>query len=356
MRILIIGGTGFIGREVCRTLADHDLWVLHRGQTNADLAGVRHIQGDRQALGAQRHLLSSIRADVVLDMTSINGGDAKDVIDCLAGLVGRAVVVSSGSVYRSFGILAGVESAEVIATPSREDSPLRQRLFPYRHRLLRAEDDPWRWFDHYEKILVERAYLQQQTLPATIIRLPMVYGPGDPDSRLSFYLRRMLDQRESIVLHQSGAAWRNSRAFVSNVAQAIATLVLHESPGSVYNVAEPGDWSEADWIRALGREVGWTGTVRTLADGVDWRARPSISELPEHSNFAQHLRLDSSCIRDELGYAERVTPEEALRLTVQDLLSRPMPAADYRLDDALLQELESGGSASQRVRAMPGRR
>ncbi len=53
MRILIIGGTRFIGPYVVRPLinAGHQVTIFHRGQTEAELPGaVRHFRGDRQQL------------------------------------------------------------------------------------------------------------------------------------------------------------------------------------------------------------------------------------------------------------------------------------------------------------------
>lgn len=340
MRILIIGGTGFIGREVCRALAGQELWVLHRGQTASYLPGLIHLKGYRQDLHAHRAAIGNIKPDVVLDMTPMSGADAQAVVDCLSGLAGRAVAISSGSVYRSFGILTRVEPGEVNNAPSREDSPLRTCLFPYRGPKPRARDDPRNWLDVYDKIPVEQTFLQQDRLPASVVRLPMVYGPGDPDSRLQPYLRRMLDRRAAIILHREGAAWRNSRGFVVNVAQAIARVVMQGIPGAVYNVAEPDDLTEADWIQALGRQVGWSGMVRTIPNDWDWRARPCIEELPVESNFAQHLRMDSSLIRRELGYCESVSVHDALRITVQRLMSAPLPVVDYFNDDLLLDAIE----------------
>jgi nucleoside-diphosphate-sugar epimerase len=342
MRILILGGTGFIGSEVVRALQGHDLWIFHRRQTRTGHPGIHHLYGDRSELGVHRSTFQKLRPDVLLDMMPQNEADALQVVDCFAGVARRLVAISSGSVYRTFGVMIGTESDPVDNTPASEGSPLRRRLFPYRGPTPRAPDDPKRWLDDYDKIPAERVFLQQADLPCSIVRLPMVYGPGDSDNRLGGYLKRMLDRRPAILLHQTAARWRNSRAFVGNVGRAIALVVLGGSPSRVYNVTEPEDFEEGDWIRAIGRQMGWTGTIRTLP--LEWSAmaRPAIDELPLQTNFAQHLRLDSTRIRNELGYSERFPFDEALRRTIEHLSTAPLGEVNYEYEDQLLAALERG--------------
>jgi hypothetical protein len=50
--------------------------------------------------------------------------------------------------------------------------------------------------------------MSEPDLPATILRLPMGYGPGDYQHRLPSYLKRMDDKRPAIILPRSVAGWR----------------------------------------------------------------------------------------------------------------------------------------------------
>jgi nucleoside-diphosphate-sugar epimerase len=71
MRILLIGGTGFMGPFVVRGLVEqgHDVAVFHRGNARPALpAPVRQIIGDRNDLAAHRAEFERLAPDVVLDL------------------------------------------------------------------------------------------------------------------------------------------------------------------------------------------------------------------------------------------------------------------------------------------------
>lgn len=309
MKILVVSGTGFIGEHVLRALTGHDVWVFHRGHTIARVDRVQVIRGERGELRSHASAIRELRLDVVLDMTARNAADAEHVIEAVAGATRRIVMVSSGSVYRNFGVLLTTEPDPVASSPASELAPLRRKLYPYRGATPRPPDDPKHWLDDYDKLPAERAFVERADVPVAIVRLPMVYGPGDPDRRLDGYVRHARDRRP-VLLHTDAASWRNSRSFVGNAAHAIARIVTDTVADGVFNVAEPADLSEAEWVERIG------GVVHTVSRESNPDARPAIDELPVHANFAQHLRLDSGRIRRELGYTELVDPDEALNLTV----------------------------------------
>src|SRR5271157_4350388 len=203
MRILVIGGTNFMWPLVVRSLSEqgHKVAVFHRGQTRANLPeGVQEILGDRRPLTNSTAELQRIAPEVVLDMIPAIEQDALEVMSVFSGVARRVVAISSQDVYRAFGRVNGKEAGPVESVPITEESALRESLYPYRGETLRNQDDPKRWQDDYDKILVERIVMSDENLPGTILRLPMVYGPGDYQHRLFSYLRRMDDKRPAILL------------------------------------------------------------------------------------------------------------------------------------------------------------
>ncbi len=178
MRILIIGGTRFMGPVVVRLLRErgHEITVFHRGQSHVELPeGVQELIGDRRPLTAHTEKLRDVLPEVVLDMIPVIEQDAIDVMQTFRGGARRVVAISSQDVYRAFGRVNGKESVPVEPPPITEDSPLRENLYPYRANPLRDADDPQKWMDDYDKILVERVVMGDPELPGTVLRLPMVY-------------------------------------------------------------------------------------------------------------------------------------------------------------------------------------
>jgi nucleoside-diphosphate-sugar epimerase len=314
MRILVIGGTRFMGPLVVRSLSEqgHEVTVFHRGQTRSDLPrGVREILGDRRSLAESAVELQRLAPEAVLDMIPENEQDALEVMRIFSGVARRVIAISSQDVYRAFGRVNGKETGPVESMPITEESALRQNLYPYRGETVRDQDDPKKWQDDYDKILVERVVMGDASLPGTILRLPMVYGPGDYQHRLFSYLKRMDDNRPAILLDEAEAQWRWTHGYVENVADAIAMAVTDDrASGRIYNVGEPFTFTMAEWVGKVGQTAGWQGRVVPVSNG----------RLPEPLrwgiNAEQDIVVDSSRIRRELGYEEQVDLEEALKRTV----------------------------------------
>lgn len=312
-RILILGGTGFIGSRLVAALAGHELCLLHRSPPRTGDPGVRHLIGDRARLRDHNAVLDQFRPEIVIDMLAQNAEAVRPVLECGTWTDCRFVMVSSASVYRQYGVFLGIEPGPAETGPADESAPLRSVLYPYRGPEWRPPDDPQAWRDGYDKIPAERAYRAARPDAVSILRLPLVWGPGDPDGKVQKYLRLMRDGASEIQVAESAAGWRNARGHVANIAQAIAAVALDPDCG-VYNLADPGDEPEADWIGRIGHAAGWSGRVVTVADGAPDAVIP-LDEAPPTANYAQHLRLDTAAVREMIGYTETVSVDDGLSRT-----------------------------------------
>ncbi|MBD6617179.1 NAD-dependent epimerase/dehydratase family protein [Komarekiella sp. 'clone 1'] len=337
MKILIIGGTNFIGPPLVHQLVaiGHEVSIFHRGTTTTNLPlNVHKILGDRSHLWEMRSQFQQLAPQVVVDMVAYTEQDALTLMNTFKGIARRIVVISSIDVYRAYDVLWGKES-DVIPVPLTEDSPLRQQLCPYREMSSRPLNVPV----EYEKILVERVVMAGD-LPGTILRLPMVYGSRDILHRLYAYIQRMDDNRPAIVLSESIARWRGSYGYVENIAYAIALAVINQNAtGRIYHVADVAALTEAERITRVGEIVGWQGKVVVVPN----------SQLPQDRklslNLEQHWVVNSTRIRQELGYQEIVPLDEALARTIAWQKTHPpqepqqfaMPwLLDYSTEDVIL--------------------
>jgi nucleoside-diphosphate-sugar epimerase len=305
VRVLVIGGTGFVGGAAVRRLleAGHAVAAFHRGEA---AGGAQTIRGDRRELTSFREAFLRFEPEIVLDTIAYTEADGRAFAGALRGLARRFVVLSSQDVYAPYGRLLRLEGGPAEHSPATEDSPLRASRFPYR-----AVAKPGEMAHDYDKVLVESAVSSAADAPVTILRLPMVYGPGDPQRRLRSYLDRMGNAEAQILLDRAKAAWRSTRGYLEDVADAIALATTDpRAAGRVYNLGEPDAPTEAEWVRAIGEAALWRGRVREAP-------REELpAELAEPYDFAHDLAADTSRIRRELGYRERVGRAEGLRRTI----------------------------------------
>jgi nucleoside-diphosphate-sugar epimerase len=324
MRVLVLGGTNFIGPHVVRALhlGGAEVTVYHRGIHEAPLpASVRHIHSPRASLPVLYFPseLTDPPPDVVLHMFPVGQEDARAAMARFAGVARRMVALSSGDVYRAYGRLLGTEPGPPEPVPLDEKAALREMFFPYRGTAAGPSD----WTYHYEKILAEHAVLSHPTLPGTVLRLPAVYGPGDPYRRLRPYIKRMEDARPAILLDAAQSEWRWTHGYVENVAAAIVRSVVDErAAGQVYNVGEAEVPTVAERVREIGRQIPWAGTIVAL---------PS-ARIPLHLRTPyqprQDLVLDVRRFGAELDFTEPVTREEGIGRTIAWERGNPPGAGD----------------------------
>lgn len=329
MQFLILGGTQLTGPHIVRELIEqgHQVAVFHRGPTHARLpSNITHILGDRRNLHQFVEEFKQLAPQVVIDMLAFTREDAQLLMRVFTGLADRVVVASSCDVYRAFGRLHRTEPGPPDSVPLTEDSPLREKLSVHG--------------EAYEKRWVEEVVLSESKLPGSILRFPAIHGPGD--YRPFEYLKRMTDGRSFILLDQEVAAWQFSHGYAENVAHALVLAATNEQgPNQIYNVADTTPRRELDWIKFIGEAAGWRGRVIEVPG----------DDLPEHlkenADLSQHLSVDTTRIRTELGYQEVVDPFEGMKRTVDWIRAHPpkqidLTKFDYPAEDRVLERLSRG--------------
>jgi len=338
LRIVLVGGTGFIGRHLVEQLTrlGHQVTVYHRGDHEPPLpSGVRHVHSPmaaRPVVGFPDELTAP-GCDVVVAMHLVGERDARALADAFRGVARRVVALSSGDVYRVYGVLRGTEEGPPDPTPLTEEAPLRTKLYPYRGGRA-GPFDP----ETYEKILAEREVARHAELPATILRLPVIFGPGDDLHRFFPTIKRIDDGRRAFLLEERLAAWRWTHGYVENVAHAIVLAIdREEAAGRIYNVGERATPSVAERVGRIAVTARWRGAI-VLQEA---SKLPPYLVLPLH--FEQPIIYDTSRLRRELEYEEPVSETEALRRTIEWERANPPEHLDptqfdYAAEDQALRE------------------
>jgi 2'-hydroxyisoflavone reductase len=168
MRILILGGTQFLGRHtVDAALArGHQVTLFNRGQTRPDLfPGVEKLRGDRDG---DLTAIADRDFDAVVDTSGYVPRLVAETLDAL-GDVGHYTFVSSISVYAD------------LSTPPDESTPLAQ---------LQEPTEEWREAYGELKVLCENV-VRERFPDAFIPRPGLIVGPWDPTGRFTYWPTRL---------------------------------------------------------------------------------------------------------------------------------------------------------------------
>ncbi len=330
VRVVVLGGTRFIGRAIVDDLlaGGHELLIVHRGQTEPDgLPPAPHLHVGRSDLVSHAGELRTFDPEAFVDCRALTRSDARSALDALPNGI-RLVVLSSGDVYRAYSaLLAGTVTD---AVPLFEDSPVRTERYQYRGRREEVGED----LDHYEKLDVEKEYLVRG---ATVCRLPMVYGEHDYQRREEFILRRIRAGRLRIPV--GPGTWLTCRGYVGEVARGVRlALESSQAAGEVFNLAEAASCSIGLLAQKILKAAGSDAELVPVPDD----ALPD--DLRVTRTIPQHLFMDSSKAREMLGWVH-LDPEECVGRTVAWHLANPPEDwdRDFSADDRALAGAASDG-------------
>ncbi|MEO8745786.1 MAG: NAD-dependent epimerase/dehydratase family protein [Candidatus Dormiibacterota bacterium] len=319
MKVVVFGGTRFIGRAIVEELsgAGHNVLVIHRGSLEpTDMPPVQHLHTERADLAAHRQGLAAFLPEAAIDCRALTRADAETVIDALPGGI-RLVVVSSFDVYRAFGALN--DDRETDPIPLDEESPVRPDRYPYRGKMPGLEE--------YDKLDVEDVYLRHG---ATSVRLPMVYGERDYQLREDFLLRRVRSGRTRIPF--GAGMWLACRAYVRDVARGVhLVLKTPEAAGHVLNLCEDRTYSMKMWSRMILDAAGSGAELVKVPDDL------LPEDLKPTGTMPQHIAGSNAKARAMLGWTTS-DPTESLGTTVRWHLENPPsePNTDFTADDLAL--------------------
>lgn len=250
MRILVMGGTWFLGRAIAETALAKgwEVTTFNRGRSGVDVPGVEAVHGDRTVREDLQKLAQRGPWDAVVD-TSSSELPPREVLlatTTLARHARRWVHLSTVSVYEGWP-----------HEPLTEDSPL-----------LRCPADADGSFGHtgedgsptkygFQKAGGERAVTEAFGDEAVFLRPGVILGPGEYVGRLPWWLERA--QRGGRMLAPAPSEQRIQPVDVRDVAAFAVHLAAGTGRGA-FNVTHPDGISFGDFLTECLRVTGSDGT------------------------------------------------------------------------------------------------
>jgi nucleoside-diphosphate-sugar epimerase len=208
MRILIMGGTRFIGVYLTKILVErgHEVFLFNRGNKPAPVAGVKQILGDRTNATQLKEKLATEKFDAVFDNNGRELSDTQPLAEIFKDRVKHFIYVSSAGVYLKSEQMPHVEGDSV-------DPKSR----------------------HQGKFETE-TYLAQSGLPWTSIRPVYIYGPQNYNDLEAWFFDRIARDRPIPI--PSNGMHMTQFGHVKDLAQAMAAVLGNEKAiGEIYNIS-----------------------------------------------------------------------------------------------------------------------
>ncbi|MDP3852844.1 NAD-dependent epimerase/dehydratase family protein [Phenylobacterium sp.] len=306
MAVLLLGSTGFIGPRIVHALEALGVEVVAASRGGH---GPNAVALDRGDVAQVRALVRERRIHAVVDLLAFTEADTLPLLDALDGQVERWVMASSCDVYRNYEGLQRKAGPDPLLEPATEASPLRTTRHPYRTAPPRARDATEAWMDDYDKIPLEEALRARPGLSGVILRLPMVFGPGDRQQRFRWITAPMQAGKAQLAVNSAWAGWRTTYGYVDDVAHALAAASRHPAAaGRTFNLGELNAPDHMTWIGRFAGVLGWRGDV------VEAPATDPLAAL----DLSYPMVCDTSAFRNACGWREPTAPEEALLRTAAD--------------------------------------
>jgi len=286
--VLVIGGTGLIGRAVARRLLSAGWRVTVTGRDPrrmpADLAaaGVRLVPVDRDDAAGLAAAVGD-GPDFLVDCACYTAAQARLLLPFIAD-VGSTVMISSKAVY-------------VDGDGNHVNSPCAPR-FPAavteRQPTMKPGDLPYDSPQGYgaNKVAAEQVLLDSG-LPVTVLRPSKVHGEGAAPPREWYFVKRALDRRSTLLLAGRGRGVDHPSAAV-NIA-ALAEVVAERPGRRVLNAADPDAPDGLTISRVVAAATGHSWREVLLDDD----APPPLGRHPWHRT--PPMVLDTSAAT-ALGY------------------------------------------------------
>lgn len=311
MRILVMGGTRFIGVYLTKLLVaqGHEVVLFNRGNNPPPVEGLEQIHGDRTDADQLQSALKGQTFDAIFDNNGRKLSDARPLIDLFKGKLTHYVYVSSAGVYLKSDQMPHVEG-DALDPESR----------------------------HKGKFETEQ-YLAEQDIPFTSVRPVYIYGPQNYNDVEAWFFDRIVRDRPIPI--PGNGLHITQLGHVEDLAQAMAAVLGNtDAVGKIYNIS--GD-----------RFVTFDGLARAcaIAAGKSPESLTLLHYNPKDFDFGkrkafplrlQHFFADIHLAKQDLNWIPKFDLISGLRDSYEnDFIpsGRASSDIDFSLDDDILKAI-----------------
>lgn len=323
MKVLIIGGTKFIGKAIWEEAkkTGHDIVFFNRGISNTDHS-IPLIKGDVENILDHSKEIQNHKFDVVVHCIAYTEKHAHDINTLFEGSDTRVIVLSSCDCYEAFQGLNRLKDLSQL--PIDENSLLSQKKYYWNDTEVKGHEK-----ETYDKNLVTEILLkayEKNNLNVTVFRLPFVYGPGDYQfpGRHGPIIQKILRNINFILLSDREQCQIYTYGYVENIASAIIySFDKKICNGKIYNLGDEKSISKRKWVEMYSRVSRHEINCIILPEEL-LRKDKSYRNAPP-----QNLLLDSSKFNIDTGFSNPISMEEAIKKTIQYATEYPEVLGDF---------------------------
>jgi nucleoside-diphosphate-sugar epimerase len=273
MKILVTGGTVFVSRYTAEYFVQkgHEVYVLNRN-SRPQSKGVHLIEADRRQLGDK---LKNISFDLVVDVTSYNKDNVRDLLDAL-GDFGEYIMISSSAVY-----------PETLPQPFKEDMKTGYNIH---------------WEAYGTNKIDAEEYLLENLPKAYIIRPPYLYGKMNNLYREAFVFE-CAEKNLPFYMPKDGSL-KLQFFDVEDLCRLIEAIVEKKPDYHVINSGNVQATDAAEWVKLCYGVFGKTPDIRYISAEYEQRQYFPFRDYEYYLDVTRQSELLTDLKPLEIGLKE----------------------------------------------------
>lgn len=249
MKVLVIGGTRYMGKILVRNLLNegHEVSIISRGNQQPNWWNeINHIKADRSNKTELELGLKGLEFDWVFDFQAYRKEHVEDFGNIMTGRVGKYLFVSTGSIYSKWDY----GTPEEALLDFELNVPFRENQVNWDN--LTYDYDPKELEYGARKRHCEKWIIENFEIPYVLMRIPAIMGEDDPTGRIWWWIQRVSDNRGIVIPSKVENPFRT--LYSGDAAKAfLDSMKSDKTINQTYHIASHEIFTSRSWVRILSK-------------------------------------------------------------------------------------------------------